>query len=175
MSSKPRELAGSRSLSDSVAHLLATVGGLGYAPVAPGTVGSLGGVVLFWWLRPSFVLGLITAVMVTLVGIWAATRVEKLTGERDPSRIVIDEVAGQFVTLWLAWSLGSPSAGLFSTGGLIFVAMGFLLFRLFDIVKPAPTRRLEKLRGGLGVVADDVMAGVYAGLTLHLIYRWSIL
>jgi len=173
LSSKPRALAGSRS--DSVAHLLATVCGLGYAPIAPGTVGSLAGVALFWWLGRPPVQGLGVALTVILTGIWAATRVERMTGERDPSRIVIDEVAGQFVTLWLAWNLKPPSAERFSTGGLIFVGIGFLLFRLFDIVKPPPTRRLEKLKGGLGVVADDVMAGVYAGLALHLIHQWALL
>jgi len=130
---------------------------------------------LFWWLGRDFVLGLITGVVVTGVGIWAATRVEKMTGERDPSRIVIDEVAGQFVALWLAWSLRPLAGGRFSNAALIFVGIGFLLFRLFDIVKPPPTRRLEKLGEGLGVVADDVMAAVYAGLALHLIYRWGML
>ncbi|MBI3951917.1 MAG: phosphatidylglycerophosphatase A [Acidobacteria bacterium] len=160
-------------MADSVAHLLATVFGLGYAPVAPGTVGSLVGVGLFVWLGQRLVPGLIVAVVVGLVGVWAARRVETMSGEYDASCIVIDEVIGQFLTFWLAWHLRLPSVWVFSIAGLVYLGVGFLLFRLFDIVKPPPVRQLERLGEGLGAMADDVMAGVYAGLVLHLIYRWG--
>lgn len=175
MNAEPRERTGSGSFSDSLAHLLATAGGLGYAPVVPGTVGSLAGVGLFWVLGESVVLGLITVLLLTGVGIWAATRVEQMTGEHDPARVVVDETAGQFLTLWLVWSFRPVSTGQFSTRELILIGVGFLLFRFFDIVKPVPIRQLERLKEGFGVMADDVMAGIYAGLTLHLLDRWGIL
>jgi len=171
LNAKPREHTGYRSFPDSLAHLLATAGGLGYAPVAPGTVGSLAGVGLFWAVGQPLILGLITVFMLTGVGIWAATRVERMTEEHDPTRVVVDEVAGQFLTLWLAWSFQPVSAGQFSLRELVFIGAGFLLFRFFDIVKPAPVRQLERLGEGFGIMADDLMAGIYAGLTLHLLDR----
>lgn len=110
-----------------------------------------------------------------MIGVWSASRMERIFGEHDPSRVVIDEVAGQFVTLWLAWSLGMTLESRSLTAGLSFWLVGFALFRVFDIIKPAPIRRLERMKGGVGIVADDVMAGIYAGLTLHLVHRCGIL
>jgi phosphatidylglycerophosphatase A len=171
----PRKPAGTGSFADNLAEALATSFGLGLAPVAPGTVGSLAGVGLFWWLRHFMGIGLTVMLVLTIAGVWAATRVGERSGDNDPSRVVIDEVVGQFLTLWSAWNweyavLGSPPEG-----GLGFAAAGFLLFRLFDIVKPPPVRQLERLKAGWGVMADDVMAGVYAGLALLMIDRWGIL
>jgi phosphatidylglycerophosphatase A len=103
---------------------------------------------------------------VTLVGLWAATRAEKLLGKKDPGAVVVDEVAGQLITfLFVPWASGRWT-----------VVVGFLAFRLFDIWKPYPVRRLEGLGGGLGIMADDMLAGFYAAalmsllVTLHLIY-----
>lgn len=137
---------------------LATVLGLGSTPVAPGTAGSMAGLVLVWvlWQLAGPVAVAAGAVVVSAVGIWAAEGTARHLGEEDPSRVVIDEVAGQMVALvWLP-----PTVPV--------LAAGFLLFRLFDIMKPFPVRRLEKLPGGLGIVADDLAAGLYSVLLLHV-------
>lgn len=167
--------AGSRPFPDRLAHVLATAGGLGSVPVAPGTLGSLAGVGLFWVLRGSGASGLITALLLIAIGIWAATRDEQATGEHDPARVVVDEVAGQFLTFWLVWNAQPASVTECSAHELILLGGGFLLFRFFDIIKPIPVRQLERLKGGLGVMADDLMAGIYAGVALHLLDRWGML
>jgi len=99
-----------------------------------------------------------------IVGIWASSRVEHLWGH-DSQRIVIDEVVGQMITFGMAAGRYRLSA--------ISIALGFGLFRLFDIVKPFPIRRLERLKGGFGVVADDVGAGLYALAVLTLVLRYT--
>lgn len=142
---------------------IATVGPCGHVPVAPGTVGSAAGLVLFWALRaggsPLVVEGLVL-LAVTAVGVAAASRAEAAYGRRDPGLIVIDETAGMLMTL-VAVPVG--------LGGAL---TGFLVFRLFDIVKPFPARRAERLPGGWGVMADDLVAGLYAQALLRLIL-WS--
>ena len=137
--------------------LVATVFGLGYAPIAPGTFGSLPGLAFGWCLwklggTPLVAAGLI---VVVIVGVWAADRAEARFGKRDPGPIVVDEVAGQMLTLL---SL-TPNARV--------LAAGFLLFRLLDILKPHPANRLEALPGSAGIMADDLAAGIYANLVLQ--------
>ena len=164
-----------RTGADYLALAIATCG-VGYFPIAPGTLGSLVGValyvsvfafghqVLFAHLEHNEVtqrlvwtveltLALVTIFLVTMVGIWAGTRAERLIQKKDPPIVVIDEVAGQMIALlsgplWLHtwWSIFSA----------------FVLFRLFDIWKPYPIRRLETLEAGLGIMADDILAGAYA-------------
>ena len=149
-----------------LAVFVATVGYCGYFPIAPGTVGSAAGLVVYllvWWTQSTVVeVGLMAVVFGT--GIWAATTAERYFGGIDPGPIVIDEVAGMLVTL------------AFMPVGLSTAAAGFLLFRIFDVIKPFPARRLENLHGGLGVMADDAMAAVYANLSLravvHLVPGW---
>ena len=155
------ETPASRSpLRTSFALVLATAFGAGYLPKAPGTFGSAVGVLL-WLVLPSSPWAQAAAiVLVAAVGCWSADVAERHFATRDPGYVVIDEVAGMLITLWL-----NPS-GWFSA------AAGFLLFRVADIVKPFPTRRLERLPGGFGIMADDVMAGVYANLALRLCI-WS--
>lgn len=142
-----------------MARWIATCGGLGYAPVAPGTVASLPVALLIWVLAPTDLWLLGAAAVVGAVGIWAAGREEARLGVRDPSSIVVDEAAGMLVTL-----VGHPK-------GLGWVLGLFLLFRIMDIWKPFPIRQTESLPGGLGVVVDDLVAGVYANLLLQLA-RW---
>lgn len=137
---------------------IATCGGLGYAPI-PGTVTSLPVALLVWALVPSDLWLAGAAALVTVVGIWAAGREEARLGLHDPSCIVVDEVAGMLVTL-----LGSPRT-------LGWSLALFFLFRVMDVWKPFPIRRLQDLSGGFGVVADDLLAGVYAGL-IGQIPRW---
>ncbi|MEK7445921.1 MAG: phosphatidylglycerophosphatase A [candidate division NC10 bacterium] len=138
------------SLADRAAFLIATVAGAGYAPVASGTVGSAVTLVALW-LIPFTPRGLLfTLVVVTAVGIWAAGRVERILGRKDPGVIVIDEVAGMMLSV------------LFLPRTLPVLITAFLLFRLFDIWKPFPARESQDLRGGLGVMVDDLIAGGYA-------------
>jgi phosphatidylglycerophosphatase A len=137
--------------------LIATCGYLGYAPIAPGTVGSAVGVALFYamralglpWLEGVAIIGLFAA------GVWAAGVTERALGRTDPSAVVMDEVVGMLITL--AWIPVTPAGAL----------VGFLIFRLFDVIKPWPSRRFESLHGGLGIMADDAMAAVYGHLLLR--------
>ena len=174
-----------RTIGDYVALAIATCG-VGYFPIAPGTMGSLVGVgiyLLLWravlradlaldatnfsraytvwtpsfvlmWTLPLFTIGL------SLIGIWAASRAERLMGKKDPSQVVIDEVAGQLVTFMFV-----PAYFLHP----LMIFIGFVLFRTFDIIKPYPIRRIEGLHGGLGIVGDDIVAGFYAGAVLALV------
>jgi phosphatidylglycerophosphatase A len=142
-----------------LAVFLATVAYCGYFPIAPGTVGSAAGLVVYllvWWTRsPILEAGLMA--LTFAVGTWAATHAERYFGGIDPGPVVIDEVLGMLVTLAfipVGWS-----------GALA----GFFLFRVLDVIKPYPANRLESLHGGLGIMADDAMAGIYANLALRLL------
>jgi phosphatidylglycerophosphatase A len=169
---KPR-----RTLSDYVALAIATCG-VGYLPLAPGTWGSLVGVGIFLLLQgisarfldplalsrglsflavqaPQLALILVAITVVTLAGIWAGTRAELLWQKEDPSKVVVDEVAGQMIALL--------SASFYIKGWWSIIS-AFVLFRVFDIWKPFPVRRLESLESGLGIMADDVAAGLYAAV-----------
>lgn len=135
---------------------MATAGGAGFVPVAPGTAGSLLAALLLWLIPFSnFSLG-VSLGCVTLVGIWAGERIERLYGRKDPGVIVIDEVAGMMLSV-----LALPRTPLV-------LVMAFLCFRVLDIVKPYPARQSQALSGGLGVVVDDLIAGAYTLLLLSL-------
>lgn len=141
---------------------IATVGGVGWFPIAPGTAGSAVGVVIYLltrgWSAPAQI-GILVAI--TLVGIWAASIAEVELKKEDPGPVVIDEVAGQLLTLLLT--------GVAWKGAIV----GFFLFRVLDIIKPPPARQLESLHGGLGIMADDLMAGLYGlGIMLLLVKFW---
>jgi len=147
-----------------VARLLATAGGVGYAPIAPGTFGSALGVALFVplsGLHP-LLFALTTATLLAL-GTWAADRAEHGFGQKDDGRIVIDEVVGQLIAL-------APLLFCANLAGSYWCALlgaGFLLFRLFDIWKPGPVAWAERhFRAGAGVMLDDVAAGALAALVL---------
>ena len=148
---------------DWTAVALATAFGAGFAPKAPGTAGSLVGVLIYLLIEAAHAGAyyLHAIIFFFIVGTWASSRVERLYGH-DSQRIVIDEVVGQMITFGLFAGRYQLSA--------IFIATGFGLFRLFDITKPFPIRRLERLPGGLGVVADDVGAGLYGLVALALIH-----
>ncbi len=146
---------------------VATVCGVGHLRPAPGTWGSLTAVLLWWSLgrlAPSAAqpwIALAVAIVVTLVGIPAATLTARGAGRKDPSQVVIDEVAGQMIAL-----IGAP----LSWKPLL---AGFILFRAFDILKPPPVRQLERLPEGTGIVLDDVGAGIYALIVMQLLSRFS--
>jgi phosphatidylglycerophosphatase A len=132
----------------------------GYAPLLPGTTGTLVAIPLYLVLSklPALSYG-VTLVGFLFMASWFAGAAERVFGRSDSQRIVIDEIGGFLVTMAYVPPLGWHVVG------------GFLLFRFFDMVKPFPIRRFEKLRGGYGVVADDVMAGIYANLVLQICMR----
>jgi len=143
-----------------VAMLVATSGGAGYFPIAPGTAGSAVGVVIYFLTRGwplVWQAGLVGAI--SLAGIWAAGVAARQLGREDPGQVVVDEVAGQLVTLFAS---GVSWAGML---------LGFLVFRILDIIKPWPADRFERLPGGLGIMADDLMAGVYGAVILQIAVR----
>ena len=137
----------------------ATFGYVGYFPIAPGTAGSAAALVLFALVRwvgvPAFELATIAVVLAG--GVWAANATEHVLGQKDPGAIVIDEVLGMLMTLAL---LPVSTFGVF---------VGFVLFRIFDVVKPFPAARMEHLKGGPGVMLDDAVAGIYAHISLRLL------
>ena len=137
--------------------------GTGRSPWAPGTVGTLPGLVLAWFLwNAGPVLYLVIMTMVVMIAIWVSGRTADLLGVHDDPRIVIDEIAGILVTL----ALVPPSVPA--------LLAGFVLFRVLDISKPPPISTIDqRLRGGFGIVADDVVAGLGANLCLQLLFRWG--
>jgi len=140
-----------------VALAVATVGGVGYVPIAPGTFGSAVGLLVWWLLGPSAVVQSVAIVAIFAAGVWSGGVCERDCCRTDPRHVVIDEVAGMLITLLLA-----PVAWAGAFGA-------FLLFRIADVIKPYPANRLEALHGGLGIMADDAMAGVYANIALRAI------
>ena len=157
--------APARGPLDFLALAIATFG-VGFIPIAPGTWGSLVGVGIYLLLRTRVLgefLGLeftliLLIQLITLTGIWAASRTERISGRKDPGKVVVDEVAGQLVSLipTLMPILSAP----------IWIIVSFILFRFFDIVKPYPARDMERLHGGLGIMCDDWVAGIYAATVL---------
>ena len=141
------------------AALAISTWGVGYLPLAPGTFGSVVGIGVFLLLK-SLVFQVVGVVVVTVVGIWAASRTEQIVRQKDPGKVVVDEVAGQIIAL-LPLSVFAS--------GKVWIIVSFILFRLFDIFKPYPARRFEALRGGLGIMADDLVAGVYAGVIVAVL------
>ncbi|HEY2992983.1 MAG TPA: phosphatidylglycerophosphatase A [Methylomirabilota bacterium] len=137
---------------------MATAGGLGRAPLAPGSVASAATALLLWVLSLSTPILAVVLVAVVVVGTWAAGEAEAALGAKDPGAIVVDEVAGMTLSV-LALPL-TP----------VVVAVGFVLFRVFDVVKPFPANVAQRLPGGVGVMVDDLIAGLYA-LALLLLAR----
>jgi phosphatidylglycerophosphatase A len=144
-------------VASAAAFAVATGLGSGYAPFAPGTAGSAVGLLLYLPLasRPAWQVLTATA-LVVLVGIAAGDHVARTIGKKDPGLVVVDEVAGQWISLlFLPLTFGTAAAG-------------FVLFRIMDVLKPWPARDMERLPGGIGIMADDVMAGIYANLLLRV-------
>jgi phosphatidylglycerophosphatase A len=140
---------------------IATCAHVGYAPVAPGTWGSVFGLVIYYLVRRqgSTAVELAVIALITVIGLWAATEAEHYFGGIDPGPVVIDEVIGMLITLAL------------HPVNVLGAVLGFLIFRVLDVIKPWPARRLELLPGGFGVVFDDVMAGVYGNLLMWAAIR----
>jgi phosphatidylglycerophosphatase A len=135
---------------------LATCFGLGHVSFAPGTFGSAAGLLVWAVLPQSPAVNGAAIVLIFAAGVWSAGIAEQHLRGTDPGQVVIDEVMGMLVTLFMV-PVGWPGA-----------AAGFMLFRVFDVIKPPPADRLERLSGGMGVMADDFMAAVYANLALRI-------
>jgi len=139
--------------------LIATVFYIGYLPIAPGSIGSLVALFFYYFIKQdSYLVG--ASILVSLIlGLLTARKAEELFELEDASQIIIDEFTGMLVSLYLL----PPTMG--------YIVSAFLLFRFFDIIKPEPIKTLEKLKGSAGIMADDLMAGVYANLVLQAVYR----
>ena len=151
------------------ATLVATFFGIGNLRPGPGTWGSAATVLLWWllarWIAPGWLpwAAILLALAAILAGIPAATRVARASGRKDPQFVVIDEVAGQLITL-----IAAPVAWQS-------LLLGFILFRGFDIVKPWPVRSLERLPEGVGIVVDDVAAGLYGLAVMQIVLHFGLL
>jgi phosphatidylglycerophosphatase A len=167
-----------------VSLAIATAFGLGYLPKAPGTWGSLAGVALYALIQYYFPLNFLSgtrpgleeragwlawtalpvAVVLASAGVWAASRAAAFAAKKDPQFVVIDEVSGQHLTYFLSLTLLNWK----------YLLLGFILFRVFDIWKPFPARQAESLPGGLGIMADDWVAGIYAALGLWVAHALGL-
>jgi len=131
---------------------------IGYLPVCPGTFASLAALYIYSLMsKLGFFIQLLIINIIFLLGVRAATLAEEVLEEKDPKVVVIDEIVGYLITVW------------FLPFSLIRGILGFLIFRFYDIVKPFPVRSFEKIEGGLGIMIDDVIAGVYAFCTLRIL------
>lgn len=161
-----------QTLTDRLALAISTCG-VGLIPFAPGTFGAVVGLVIFYGVfiackaSPQYFQAalILVSLFISALGIWASNRGEKIFGEKDAQRIVIDEVAGQLISFvliapLLVAELSQPTIVMF---------VGFLLFRAFDIFKPYPIKQLQDLPTGLGVMFDDIVAGIYAAVVLSFL------
>ena len=133
---------------------------LGYAPVASGTVGSLAGLVVYFLCRSNFYLYTIVLIIILGLGFLVCSSAEKIFNQKDSPKIVIDEVAGLLLAFW---ALGKLNISL--------VIAGFLCFRFLDIVKIYPANRLERLKGSLGIMSDDLVAAIYVNIALQIVTK----
>ncbi|MFZ0212950.1 MAG: phosphatidylglycerophosphatase A [Candidatus Acidiferrales bacterium] len=178
MNEKTESVPAAPKRKPSLSFFFATACGVGYIPVAPGTWGSLVGVALYCalisihtrsaldlYLHDTYYVALagwpvvpVVAVLLAALGVFTADRVANFTGKKDPQFVVIDEVSGQFLTYLLALAPLNWK----------YLALGFILFRLFDIWKPFPARQAESLPGGWGIMTDDWVAAVYAAVGIWI-------
>lgn len=150
-------------MRDRLYKIIASVFYIGYLPIAPGTLGSLAAIILNYYICHNAWIASIVILAIVFLGFVTTGRVEKIFGEKDPGEIVIDEFSGMLISLYRM----PPTMG--------YLVAGFLLFRFFDIVKPGPIRKLEKLKGSLGIMSDDITAGVYTNIILQVAYLASLL
>jgi len=144
---------------NSIVITLGTFFYIGYMPFAPGTFGSLAGLFIFWLIKGDAFFCILAAAVLTIIGFLVSGRAEKIINRKDPSVIVIDEVSGILISL------------IFIPYDLKLVVLAFLLFRILDTLKPYPAGKLQNLKGSLGIMIDDIIAGIYTNIILQLVIR----
>lgn len=132
---------------------------VGYLPLIPGTFASIAGIALFYLVRGSTVLHILLVLFLIILGFFTSGRAEKVFNVKDPRFIVIDEVSGMLLSL------------LFIPYDIKLIVMAFLLFRILDIFKPYPADRLQRLSGSIGIMSDDILAGIYTNIILQAVLR----
>jgi phosphatidylglycerophosphatase A len=142
-------------------RIISTFCYVGYFPLIPGTAGSLVGLGIYFLLKNNLLSYILVLLVLLVLGFWASTEAEKAFNKKDPSRVVIDEVCGMLLSL------------LFVPYDIKLVIIGFFIFRLLDTLKPFPVGRLERIPGGLGIMLDDIAAGIYTNLVLQAVVIFS--
>lgn len=145
--------------SDFLTRITATFFYVGYLPFVPGTFGSIAGLALYFFLKGNNVLYLSVLLLVIFLGFISCGRAEKTFGIKDPKYAVIDEVAGMLISL------------MFVPYDIKWVVIGFLVFRLIDTLKPFPANRFQRMHGSLGIMGDDIVAGIYSNIVLQVVLR----
>ena len=135
---------------------------LGHSPFMPGTIGSIGGLIVYFLVRNNEILYGFTILFLFLLGVLFSGEAERVYNRKDAKMIVIDEVTGMLLALF------------FVPFSIFSVVLGFFLFRIFDILKPPPAKRIEKLAGSKGVMFDDIIAALYTNLILQVIFRFAV-
>jgi phosphatidylglycerophosphatase A len=146
-------------IADRLSKLVATFFYVGYLPFVPGTFGSIAGLALYFFLKGNNFLYLSAVLVIMLIGFVTCGRAEKIIGKKDPKYVVIDEVAGMLISL------------MFLPYELKWVISGFFVFRLLDTLKPFPANRFQKLHGSIGIMGDDIVAGLYCNIVLQIALR----
>jgi len=150
-------------MKDRLYRMIASVFYIGYLPVTPGTLGSLAALIPYYFICNNAIIMAAMILTAIILGFITTGKVEKMFGEKDPGEIVIDEFVGMLISLYRI----PPTMG--------YVVTGFVLFRFFDIVKPKPIKNLEKLKGSLGIMSDDIIAGAYSNILLQIVYIFNLL
>lgn len=132
---------------------------IGYLPLIPGTFASIAGVLLFYLIRHNQGIFILSTLLLIIFGLWVSARQEEIVNRKDPSSIVIDEVCGMLLSL------------MFIAPDLKLVFFAFFIFRILDTLKPYPAGALQKLKGGIGIMGDDIVAGIYTNIILQLVLR----
>ena len=149
-----------KAMNIKFSKVIGTIFGLGYLPYAPGTVGSLVGLLACVLLRGNVAAYFIVFMVFFFTGVISSAKIEEVTKIKDPAYIIIDEFAGMFVVFFML-----PM-------NIMSASLGFLFFRVFDILKPPPIRSIEKIPGGWGIMMDDLLAGVFANLLLRVALKF---
>jgi len=139
--------------------LITSVFYLGHIPVMPGTLGSLGALAIYYFINNNTALYIIITIVIFLAGMFLCGASEKIYGRKDPEEVVIDEACGMMLSL------------MFVPYSIRIMIAGFILFRIFDILKPPPLRKIESLAGASGIMLDDVAAAIYTNIILQILTR----
>ncbi|MDI6758151.1 MAG: phosphatidylglycerophosphatase A [Candidatus Omnitrophota bacterium] len=147
-------------LSKNIVQIISTFFYIGYLPLIPGTFGSLAGLILFCFIKDSSGLSVLVTIVLLILGFLSCGKIERLYNIKDPRFVVCDEVCGMFISLLF---LPFYNTAVFITA--------FFVFRLFDTLKPYPASKFQKLKGSLGIMSDDIIAGLYTNIVIQIVFR----